>query len=237
MMTGMLRSLLLALSLLACAGAAQAGDRRYAVADFDRVLVEGAYDVRLTVGGPSSAQASGSAQALDAVTVEVQGTTLRIRRNRSAWGGQPGRAPTPATIILTTRNLRSAQVIGSGTLDISGARGLQLSFLVQGNGQLRASRLDADNLGLVLRGSGAFRLEGAAKALKAVVEGAGSIDGTGLSTDTATIAAATSGDISLNARRSATVDAKGLGRVTVAGAAACTLRGPRAGEVSCGNPR
>jgi hypothetical protein len=233
----MLRALLALIALVAAAGGAAAADRRYAVADFERVIVEGPYSVRLAVGRPSSAVASGSQQALEAVTVEVQGTTLRIRRNRSAWGGYPGRPVEPATITLTTRILRSAQVIGSGTLEVQGARGLRLDLAVEGSGRLSASALDADNLALGLRGSGTLELQGTAETLTAVIQGSGSLNGAGLSVETATISAATTGDIGLAARRAATVTANGLGRVVIGGEAACTLRGPGAAEVRCGRAR
>jgi hypothetical protein len=215
-------------------GAAPAADRRYAIADFDRVIVEGPYVVTLTVGQPSSAVGRGSAQALEAVTVDVQGTTLRIRRNPGAWGGTPGRAPEPATITLSTRNLRSVRVIGTGSLDLSGARGLRVDLSVEGSGRLRARALAADTLALAMRGSGDLELAGTAKAVTADLQGSGSVDGTALTTETATIFAATSGNIILSARRSAKVTAHGVGDVVIVGTPACTISGPSAGQVRCG---
>jgi hypothetical protein len=222
--------------LIACFAAAPAhgADRRFAVADFDRVIVEGPYAVTLSVGAPSSAMARGSSQALEAVIVEVQGTTLRIRRNRHAWGATPGQGSAPATIILSTRNLRSARVTGTGTLDVSGARGLRVDLAVEGSGQLRASALQVDNLIIGLRGSGSVRLQGAAKILTADIQGPGSLDGAAFETDTATLIAATSGTISFGARTAVKVTANGLGDVTIRGRPACTISGPGAAQVRCG---
>src|SRR5690242_6766099 len=98
MMRAMVRILAASLALLTVSVSASAVDRRYAVTDFDRVVVEGPYSVRLTVGRPSAAVATGAQAALEGVSVDVQGTTLRIRRNANAWGGYPGRPPAPATI-------------------------------------------------------------------------------------------------------------------------------------------
>lgn len=230
----MLRALAFSIALFAAAGPACGADRRYAIADFDRVIVEGPYAVTLAVGQPSSAIARGSAQALEAVTVDVQGTTLRVRRNPSAWGGTPGKAPPPATITLTTRNLRSVRVIGTGTLDLSGGRGLRLDLSVEGSGQLRARALAADTLSLGLRGSGSLELAGNVKAITADLQGSGSVNGTALTAETATIFAATSGNITLSARRSAKVTAHGIGETVIAGGPACTISGPAAGQVRCG---
>src|SRR3954451_19033136 len=102
--------------LLLLPAAAAAADRTYTVTDFDRVQVDGPYEVVLTTGGPSGARATGSQLALDAVTVEVSGATLRVRTNRSAWGGYPGQPVEPAKIRLTTRDLKSATVVGAGSL-------------------------------------------------------------------------------------------------------------------------
>ena len=82
--------ILLAIAALALSAPAAAAERRYPVTDFDRVVVEGPYIVRLTAGPSSSATARGTQAALDRATIDVTGTTLRIRRNRSYWGGTPG---------------------------------------------------------------------------------------------------------------------------------------------------
>jgi len=229
--------LLASMAAFLAATAAHGGDRRYAISDFDRVIVEGPYAVTLTVGGPSSAVGRGSPQAMEAVTVEVQGTTLKVRRNRSAWGGTPGRAPEPATIILTTRNLRSARVIGTGSLDVSGARGLRVDLSLEGSGRLRAGALAVDALNVALRGAGVLELAGDAKVVTADLQGAGSLNASALTTETATIVAATAGDVSLSARRSAKVTANGLGVIVIGGTPACTIAGQAAAQVSCGKSR
>ena len=232
----MFRTVALALAALAPL-AAHAADRRYSVTDFDRVVVEGPYIVQLTVGGTTSAIASGDPRALDLVSVEVQGTTLRIRRNSNAWGADLGRPVTPATIRLTSRTLRSAGLAGTGSLEISGARGLNLQLLLAGSGRLAATNLAFDNLALDARGSGTVELAGAAKTVTAQVQGTATLQGSALASETVTLAAATASDIALTARRSANVTATGLGRVTISGGGACTLNGPRADAVTCGAAR
>lgn len=233
-MIRVMRLLLLLLAAFGLALPAAAADRRYAVADFDRVVVEGPNAVRLTVGAPSSAIGSGTPQALDAVSVEVQGTTLRIRRNRNAGSADTRRTPEPATIVLTTRNLRSARVVGSGVVRLAGARGLRVDFTVEGSGQIVAERVAADNLSLGLRGTGSLEVRGTAGILTADIQGSGSVAGEALVAETATVAATTSGEIALTVRRSATVTANGLGSVTILGTPACTVRGLGAGAVRCG---
>ena len=219
------------------ADAATAADRRYAVQDFDRIVVEGPFIVRLVTGRTTSAAAQGSQQALDGIVVDVQGTTLRVRRNRTTWTGTPTRAVGPATVTLATRVLRSARVVGSGQLEIDGLAGQRIDLVVQGSGRLGATGIEADSLSVGLSGSGSMDLAGTAETFIADLQGSGSLLAPGLSVETATISAVTTGDIALHARRAATVNANGLGEIDITGRPACTVRGPGASDVRCGTRR
>lgn len=219
------------LALLAAPAAA--ADHVYSVTDFERVMVEGPYAVRLVVGRPSSAVATGSRDALDRLTVDVQGQTLRIHRNSSAWGGSPGADAGPVTITLATRNLRSARIVGAGQLDVEGARGLNVEFIVQGSGRLRATAVAADNLSLGLLGSGRLEIAGTARALHADVQGNGDVEASHLAALNATLTTSTSGIVAVTVNGPATVSANGLGEVTILGAAVCTVQGLGADRVRC----
>lgn len=94
-MIARMKRILPALALAALAAAAPAAERRHTVTDFDRVHVEGPFEVTLATGRPSSAVVSGSPAAIERVSIEVQGRVLRIRPNRSAWGGYPGEGAGP----------------------------------------------------------------------------------------------------------------------------------------------
>lgn len=239
MMPVMLRlvAMIAALVALQFTAPASAAERRFAIQDFDRIIVEGPFAVRLTTGRSTSAAATGSNDALNAVSVEVQGMTLRIRRDSNAWTSNPNRPVEPATIVLTTRNLRSARVVGSGQLDIAGLSALRADLVVQGTGRLRATGIDADNLSVGLAGSGSIELAGTAETFTADIQGSGSLLAPALSAETATVSANTTGDVALAARRTATVNALGLGQVEIGGNPACTVRGANSGQVRCGAGR
>ncbi len=214
---------------------AAAADRRFSVTDFDRIVVEGPYIVRLVTGRSSSASASGSQAALDRLSLDVSGQTLRIRRNRSYWGGNPGAQEGPLTIELATRNLRSARLVGPASLEAEGIRGLRVDLIVEGSGRLIATGVDADNLSIGLAGSGRFQLAGTAEAVTADLQGTGDLDAAALRAETLVITTTTTGTIRAAATRSASVTALGLGTVEIAGSPACTLRGPNADLVRCGS--
>jgi len=229
----MIRILAALLALAAFATPAYAVDRRLSVTDFDRVVVEGPYRVRLVVGRPSSATVSGSLAALDRLTVDVQGQTLRIRRNRSAWGGAPGADSGPVTIELSTRRLRSARLVGPAQLDVQGAAGLNVQFTVEGSGTLRAVNLNADNLALGLIGSGRIEIGGRAGVLSGDFQGTGTVDASTLDARDANVTNTTSGDVLLSVRGPAAITNNGVGDVRVAGAPVCTIDGLGAAQVRC----
>lgn len=235
MVRGMRHALPLAAALAALPVAGTAADRRYSVADFDRVVVEGPYVVRLVAGRASAATAHGSVDALDRISVDVQGQTLRIRRNRNAWAGTPRGPEGPVVVELSTRMLRAARLVGPARLEIDRAEGLRVEFTVEGGGELRARNVDADNLSVALIGSGRIELAGSARSARADIQGTGSLDAAALTAEAATVSSTTSGSVTIAAGRSATVNANGLGDVAILGTPACTVRGIGAAQVRCGS--
>jgi hypothetical protein len=231
----MIRTLPASLALLLAAAPAAAAERGFSVTDFDRIQVDGPYEVILVTGRPSGARVVGPQGALDSVTVEVESRTLKVHANRSAWGGYPGQAAAgPVRIEATTRDLAAATVTGAGSLSIDKAGGLRLSLTLAGSGRLTVGRIAADNLVIALNGSGRIAAAGTAKQLNARVSGSGDLDAAGLAADDAQVYAETSGTVALAARRTAKVQAAGIGQVTIGGTPACTITGPAAGRVTCG---
>ena len=229
-MTRIMLAALLALSAVP----ASAAERRYTITDFDRIQVDGPFQVALTTGRASSAMASGSSAAIERVSIEVQGRTLRVRANRSAWGGYPGEGAGPVRIELSTHSLRAASLAGSGGLSIDKARTMQFDASVSGSGQINIGAIDADTLALALLGSGRIIVGGKAKSLRAAIQGAGDLDAEALSVEDAQITASTSGSIAVAVRRAATVTSTGQGDTRIIGSPACTVKSSGSGLVLCG---
>ncbi|MEA3009061.1 MAG: hypothetical protein QOJ91_753 [Sphingomonadales bacterium] len=233
----MIRTLPLPLLALAAALPAAAAERSYTVTDFDRVQVEGPYRVTLTTGGKSAARAEGSTAALDQVSVDVQGATLHVRRNRSAWGGYPGEGAGPVTITLTTRDLRTASVMGSGSLDVDRASGLRVDLSLSGGGRLAVADVQSDTLVVGLIGGGRITLAGRTKQLKATIQGSADLAAAGLSADDAQISSDTAGNVAVAVARSAKVTTTGSGDVEIVGAPACVVDAKGSGQVICRGAR
>lgn len=234
----MTRTLSLALLALAAAAApAAAAERRYSVTDFDRIQVDGPYQVTVQTGRPSGVQADGSPDALDRLAVDVQGRTLRIRRNASSWGGYPGDRTGPVKVSVTTRELRAAAVVGSGGLYLDRAKGLRVDLSLSGSGRLAVAAVDADNLVVSLLGGGRITLAGRAKQLKAAVQGSGDFAAAALRADDAQILAKTAGNVTVAVARSVKLDVEGPGDVEILGNPSCTVEGTGSGTILCGRGR
>jgi hypothetical protein len=233
----MTRILPLAFLALAAAAPAGAAERSYSVTDFERVQVDGPYRVTVVTGQYSGARAEGSTAALDQLSVDVQGGTLRVRRSRSAWGGYPSDQAGPVTVALTTRDVRAAAVVGSGSLDVDRTKGLRVDLSVSGSGRLSVAAVEADNLIVGLLGGGHITLAGRAKQLKATVQGSGDLDAAGLGADDAQINADTAGSVTVSVARTVKLNATGPGDVEIIGNPTCTLEGQGTGNVVCGNRR
>lgn len=229
----MIRTLPLALVALLATPVA-AAERRYSVTDFDRIQVEGPFRVTLTTGKGASAIASGDPQAIERVSVEVQSRVLKIRPNRSAWGGYPGQDAGAVSLIVTTPALRAATLIGSGALAIDKAKAMKFDAALSGSGRIGIGSVEADMLNLGLVGGGTLALGGTAKSVRATISGSGDLDAAGLRSEDAEISADTSGRIALTVRRAAKVTTTGAGEVTIGGMPACTVVNRGVGIVRCG---
>ncbi|MGS1016369.1 GIN domain-containing protein [Allosphingosinicella humi] len=229
-----MKSILLVLAALAAAGPASAAERRITVTDYDRVQVEGPFTVTLATGKPNGAVVTGDGAALDRVSIDVQGRTLRVRANRSTWGGYPGEDPGPVTIALATHDLIGASVTGSGSLAIDKARAMRFELGVSGSGRIRLDSVETDILILGLLGSGRISIGGKTKSLRATIQGTGDLDAGALTAQDANIQSDTSGTVTLAAANSAAIVATGPGDVTVTGNPSCTVKMQGSGRVSCG---
>lgn len=206
------------------ASPAMAVERNYSVTSFDRVRIDGPYKVKLTTGVAPFAVASGSAGAIDRVSVEVEGRTLIVRQNRDSWGGYPGQAPGPVEIEVGTHDLSQAWVNGSGTLAIDRVRGLTFELALQGSGSASVSEADVDQMKVGISGSGSVTLAGKAPRLTALVRGTSTLDAAGLDTKDAVVGAEGPSEVRLLATATAKIDARGTTSVAVGGNPSCTVK-------------
>lgn len=188
----------------------------------------------VATGKPVSAKASGSAEALERVSIRVEGRTLLVRPNLSGWGGYPGRQDAPATVSLTTPELNTAILLGSGSLAVDRMKAPRVIVTVEGSGRASVRRIEADNASIAVAGSGAIEAGGRAAQAAAVARGAAEIRASELAVSDLTLASESAGLVVMQASRSAKVTAMGMGAVEVGGPAACEVKQAGNGPVRCG---
>ena len=209
---------------------AEAATRNYTVTNFDRVRVDGPYRVELKTGVAPFAKADGSPAALDAVSIEVHGRTLIVRRNSSVSSGS-GQPAGVVTISVGTHELSAAWLNGSGGLRIDAVKGQAFDLAVNGSGAAEVGRLSVDKLDVSVSGSAHVGLGGTAQAGTFSARGSSGIDAQALTVKAASIASSGPTTVRLTASETAKVHASGLAVVELSGKPACTIRPTSSAEV------
>lgn len=218
-------------------GPAAAAEKRFGLASFETIEVNGDFIVEVTTRAPVSAVASGSLDALDRLSVEADNGKLVIGERRFGGNGRNDRPRGPVTIRVNAANLKSAAMAGAGTLSIDKLGGDRVSVLLRGPGQLTVGKIAADRLALTMIGNGTLTVAGAVKTGQLSLSGAGVLDAGALAVDDLTSESEGAGDLTVRAVKRAAVTARGVGKTVVLGRPACTVRNMGGGSVSCGTVR
>ncbi len=225
---------LIAAAALALPGIASAAERTYSVTDFDRVRVDGNYRVMIETGRSPGARALGTTAALDRVAIRVEGRMLIVRRNLSAWGGDPKAIGAPVIIRVTTPMVRAATINGSGALTINKMRAQRVSLSVQGSGALSVGEVETDRLDAAITGAGTLNMGGRTAIAIISGRGSGNLEAGNLTVSDLQLVWESAGVADIAALKTAKVTTLGAGTVTVTGDAACVVQANGPGEVSCG---
>jgi hypothetical protein len=230
-----MRPLLLLPLLAACS--ASAAERRETVTDFERIRVDGDFQVEVRTGPPASVVVSGPQRGVDATQVSVQGRTLVIRRSAQSWGGWPGSTAQATRVRVTVPVLAQASLGGSGSLSVDRMRAQRVSIGMSGSGAMNVAQVQADQAGVALQGAGSVTVGGTAANVALSSLGAGTADLSGLAAADLKLTANGAGVVRAAARRSAMVNAAGSGDVIVLGNPACTVANAGSGTVICGSDK
>jgi len=230
----MIRSLLL-FALLAAPAALPAQQRTIGVGSFDRVRIDGPFDVVIDTGRSPAATIQGDRDAAEAIDIRVDGTTLVVHRAINAWGERPDRAASTATVVrLATPVLTAVTAIGGGTTKVGRMKGARIDLALTGGGVLAVAAAEGPQVNATVIGSGGIVVAGQATRARLLTNGPGTIDAAKLDTGDLTIRLDGAGTTKAAARYTAQVTNVGSGAVIVAGPAKCTVRALAGGPVRCG---
>ena len=125
------------------------------VKNFHKVVVEGGYDVHYQQSNTVSVRLVGEQKEIDRVLVSSDGTTLRITRNKKASGLFSFSKDDDLDIYITSPDLTSVVVNGSGDFKVQGKIDSDnLSLTVLGSGDISLYDVICDNLYAKMNGSG-----------------------------------------------------------------------------------
>jgi hypothetical protein len=220
-------------ALLLSAAPAAAAERNYSVTSFDRIRIDGPYQVTLKTNVAPFARASGAQGALDGVSVKVEGRTLIVRAAPGgSWGGYPGASRGPATIAVGTHELKTVWINGAGALSVDKVKGLSFDASIHGAGVMRIDSANVDLVKLAMSGAGGARLAGRAAKLTAHVSGTSTLDAEALAAKDAVIGAEGPVQVRANVGGTAKINALGLASVAIAGGAACEVKAQGSASVT-----
>jgi hypothetical protein len=226
-----------AVAVLMAAGlgsSACAADRNYSVTEFDKIDVEGPYQVSVETGKAPSARATGSVTGLDRLFIEVRSQRLVIRPLKSGWGERSFLRPGIVTIRVTVLGLKRVDLTGTSSLTINRIRTARLSVGQQGSSQIQIGQIDVDQLDLAASGGGLVALAGKALVGRVINSGTGRIAASSLMVSDLDVKSDSSGETRIGALRSAKATSTGAGDILIVGMPACIVTQLGAGEIVCG---
>lgn len=210
-----------------------AAERSYTFGSFDRIRIEGPYEVTLTTGKTPGGRAIGEDRVLDTLAISVEGQTLIVRSRPLAVGEPPPPPKIPLVITLATPGLRGAAVNGGGRLQIVRMVGQRLDLSVNGAGGLTIAGIDTDQLTATVIGAGTMTLAGRSGRARLQLSGPGTVTASALIVNDLIARSEGTGEMRLAARYTADVSSTGLGAISVAGNPACKVQSIGGGPILC----
>lgn len=184
-------ALLMGATMLSTPAAAQDASETRDVSEFSRVVVEGAMDININVGGRQEVEVSADRGYLSRVETRVEGDTLYISQEGRRWRN------IDVEITISVNNLSAFIIEGAADADISG--------------------IDSDSFLLEIDGAGDVTLEGTCGDAEYEINGAGDIDAEDFKCKTVDITINGAGDADVYASESIRAELNGVGDITVCG--------------------
>ena len=229
---------LVPLALMVIAAPAVAADRVFSVGSFERVRIDGPFEVRIVTAQSPNAKASGDRQLVERLAIAVNGNVLTVRLGSGGWGEMP-RGPNNAPVIVTlsTPRLTKLAISAGAQVHVTRMVSQRIDLSVIGSATLALDQADADDLRASLAGAGTMTIGGRANRATLLSDGAGTIDASSLKVNDLVVQTAGAGETKAAARNTARITTTGLGAVTVTGNATCVVKAAAGGPVTCGRQR
>lgn len=226
------------LVLALCAAApCYAAEKTFLIGSFEELLVEGDMRVVLDTTKSPSARAKGDRDLIEAVKIERNGLTVRVRIQDYQGTARSKRVAEPLLITLGGRGVVRVAVDGSANVSVNELRspGGALTLKLAGPGSIAVGRVDADRLSVTLTGSGKVAIDaGRARNGQFGVDGTGSLVAPTLALQQAKLAQTGNATTHLMADQQIDIVNSGAGSIRIDGKATCFVRQPGSAAIRCG---
>lgn len=196
------------------------------VRDFESIILQGSMDVVLTQAGEFMVEAEGQENIIDLLNTRVDGGEWKIRFTRNVRNHEG------LTIYISMPTLHRLQVSGSGDISCTNTfEGLgAFESAISGSGNI-GLKLAAESVKARISGSGEMEFQGQAGSFDAKIMGSGDIDAFGLSTPTAEVSIAGSGNVSIGVTEQLKARIAGSGNIYYTGQPAIEQKVSGSGDV------
>ncbi|MDQ7798950.1 MAG: head GIN domain-containing protein [Candidatus Edwardsbacteria bacterium] len=182
------------------------------VSGFDKIQVNGAYDLYLTQGKEFSLRIEAEPEVLEKVKTEVNDGWLKVgdKKHKIRIGVFKSKA---RKIYVTLPELKELCLNGSS--DVRGQNKFKAGDLrleVNGAGDVELE-LEAGDVAATINGAGDIKLKGTAENFNISIDGAGDISASDLASQKASVRISGAGDCRVNASQELTVNIAGSGDV------------------------
>tara|TARA_B100001123_G_C15164079_1_gene968651 strand:+ start:514 stop:1209 length:696 start_codon:yes stop_codon:yes gene_type:complete len=192
-------------------GNGQVKTEKRSVAQFNRIDVEGHYDVYLKQGEAPALTIKADENLLELIETDVQGGELRIESSKPI-----GKARELA-LYITVRELEKIQTSGAVTL-ITDNEIRSSSLEIESSGACEANmELRCDELRIEVSGAGDMKIRGVAENFEIESSGACEIDALELKTLRTRIEVSGAGEVSVYATEELDIDASGAAEIRYKG--------------------
>jgi len=186
------------------------------VSGFDKIQVNGAYDLYITQGKEFSLRVEAEPEVLEKIQTEVKDGRLKVSDMKHKIRIGVFKSKT-RKIYVTLPELKELCINGSS--DIKGQNKFKtgdLSLVVNGSGDIELE-LEARDIDASIRGSGDIKLKGSADSFNISIAGSGDVSTYELTSQKASISINGAGDCRVNASQELAVNIAGSGDVSYQG--------------------
>ncbi|MEQ1551064.1 DUF2807 domain-containing protein [Sphingorhabdus sp.] len=216
---------------------ARAATKSFLVGSFDELIVEGDIIVKLDNMKAPSAKASGDHSLVEALKIERNGLTIKIRVQDYEGTTQKAKIGAPLVVTLGGRGVRKVSVDGSAQLDINQIRapGMVVALKMSGAGQINVGKIESDRVEVNLAGTGGINIaSGKIRAARLSVSGSGKMDASKMPLMQAVLFQQGNATTHLLINEKVEISNSGSGTIQIDGSATCFVRQPGSAKIVCG---